>query len=81
MTTEFYRGFEIVATKAHQVKNTDEWTVDVHIRVHKGAQIIDQQCHGPNKTYLSEEEAIKAGLFFGERSSTAKYKFQQTTVR
>jgi len=65
MTTEFYRGYEIVAT-AHKVKNTNEWTVDVHIRSHKGSKIIDRQYQGPGATYTSEQEAIKAGLLYGE---------------
>jgi len=66
MTTEFYRGYEIVAT-AHQADNTDEWTVDVHIRVHKDSKIIDQQHKGPGATYTSEQEAIKTGLLYGEQ--------------
>ncbi len=66
MTTEFYKGHEIISTP-HQLSHTDEWTVDVRIRQRKGDQIIDQQCQGPNKTYPSEEEAIKAGLMCGEQ--------------
>ncbi len=66
MTTEFYRGYEIVAT-AHQVKNIDEWSVDVHICVRKGSGIVGQQHPGPGVAYTSEQEAIKAGLIYGKQ--------------
>lgn len=66
MTTKFYKGYEIIS-EAFQITNTSEWTVDVNIRYHKGAQIVDRQYQGPDETYPSKEKAIIAGLLYGEQ--------------
>ncbi len=66
MTTEFYRGYEIVAT-AHRANNAGEWTVDVHICLRKESGIIGQQHPSPGATYTSVQEAVKAGLGHGKK--------------